>query len=69
MADSKAGKFTSKEVLGRPDSVLAREDVCLKQEPKASAEEIVLRTGPGSWGLGGWWCSLWSFFSLQDFFT
>ena len=52
MADSKAGKFTSKEVLGRPDSVLAREDVCLKQnqrpQQKSSAEDR-------SWVLGPRW--------------
>lgn len=52
MADSKAGKFTSKEVLGRPDSVLAREDVCLKQnqrpQQKSSAKDR-------SWVLGPRW--------------
>ncbi|MXQ86643.1 hypothetical protein E5288_WYG013053 [Bos mutus] len=50
MADSKAGKFTSKEVLGRPDSVLAREDVCLKQnqrpQQKSSAKDRSWVLGP-----------------------
>ena len=43
MADSKAGKFTSKELLGRLDSVLTREDVCLKKnqrpQQKSSAKD------------------------------